>query len=192
VFGLESGESTGNRSLFDDVDDYVGWTSSPPVNRSGIAIPGMTGWTHTVSVAWADPVTLGNTNSINTGLKKITVTATKNGKSLGSVSSYRSVGWVDTIPSPNDASGNRAPVAVAISPNLARRVGDVLTFDAATSSDPDGDNLSYVWNFGDGTSGSGVTATHVYQNAGSFTCTLTVYDGRGGVGTASLVAVISP
>ena len=55
LFGLEPGESTGNRSLFDDVDDYVGWTSSPPNDRSGTALPGFTGWTRSVAVQWADP-----------------------------------------------------------------------------------------------------------------------------------------
>ena len=190
--GVDSGESTGNRSLFDDVDDYSGWTSSPPNDRNGSAIPGTAGWTRSVTVSWADPTTLGSTISINTGLKKITATATKGGKVYGSMTAYRSVGWVDTIPAPTDTTGNTAPVAVATSPDLTKNVGETVSFSGSSSSDPNGDYLSHVWDFGDGTSGTGSSVTHVYSTAGNFICTLTVYDGRGGVGSSAVTAIISP
>jgi len=48
--GLDPGESTGNRTLFDDVDDYSNWTASPPTDASGNVLPGLTGWTQTVAV----------------------------------------------------------------------------------------------------------------------------------------------
>lgn len=192
IFGLEPGESTGNRSLFDDVDDYNGWTSSPPKDRSGSAISGLTGWTRSVAVSWIDPVTLSSTASTNTGLKKIAVTTMKNGQTFGSMVAYRSVGWVDTIPTPSDTTGNHAPVAVLTSPDLTKSAGQTVDFYASSSSDQDGDYLSYVWNFGDGTTGTASATTHLYNTAGNYTCTVTVYDGRGGVGTAAVTAVISP
>jgi type II secretory pathway pseudopilin PulG len=192
VFGLETGESTGNRSLFDDVDDYIGWTESPPVERSGNVIPGFSGWTRTVTVERANADTLAPTTLTNSGLKKMTVTVSRNGITRGSMVGYRGIGWVNAIPSPSDTTGNRGPVAVATSPDLTRSVGQTVELDATTSSDADGDSLSYVWNFGDGTSGSGNVLTHSYSYAGTFTCTLTVYDGRGGIGHSSLTAVISP
>ena len=191
-FGPEPGEAIGNRANFDDVDDFVGWTATPPTSSSGNAIDGFTGWTHSVNVVWADPVTLQQTGSTHTGLKQITVTVTKNGQTLGSLVSYRSAGWVDTIPSPSDATDNHTPVAVATSPDLTRDVGQDVEFDASTSSDQDGDDISYVWNFGDGTTATGKTVVKVYSSPGNYTCTLTVYDGRGGVGNSSLTAVISP
>jgi hypothetical protein len=186
-FGLDSGENTGNRTLFDDVDDYNNWFASPPTDASGNVLPGLTGWTQAVSVTWADPTTLGSTASTNTGLKKITVTIGKNGTQLASISAYRSIAWVDTIPSPTDATGNHSPTAVATSPSgLNKTHGTTITFSATSSTDPDGDYLSYVWNFGDGASATGATTSHVYAAAGFYTITLTVYDGRGGTGTAPL------
>jgi PKD repeat protein len=54
--------------------------------------------------------------------------------------------------------------------------------DASGSSDPDGSIVSYAWDFGDGTQGSGVDATHTYAEAGSYTITLTVTDNDGATG----------
>ena len=51
-FGLETGESATNRANYDDVDDYNGWNQSPPQDKSGTVIPGLTGWTQIVAVAW--------------------------------------------------------------------------------------------------------------------------------------------
>jgi MSHA pilin protein MshD len=76
TFGPESGESIGNRSKFDDVDDYNNWTESPPQLKNGTTLTDYTGWTRTVAVAWANPTTPTTTSASDQGLKRITVTVT--------------------------------------------------------------------------------------------------------------------
>jgi PKD repeat protein len=87
--------------------------------------------------------------------------------------------------------GNQPPTAEATGPSTGT-TNEVLTFNVASSSDPDGDQLSYSWSFGDSTStASGPTATHAYAAPGSYTVTLTVSDGHGGLASDSLSVTIS-
>lgn len=61
----------------------------------------------------------------------------------------------------------------------------VVALDASASKDPDGTIASYEWNFGDGSTGTGVAAQHTYGAAGSYTVTLTVTDDKGAIATKS-------
>ena len=58
---------------------------------------------------------------------------------------------------------------------------ELAFFDAGTSSDPNGEIVSFAWNFGDGTTGKGQTASHTYTKIGTYTATLTATDDKGGV-----------
>lgn len=60
--------------------------------------------------------------------------------------------------------------------------GTYVDFNASGSYDPDGTITSYAWDFGDGTTGSGVTTSHVYAYEGTYTVTLTVTDNSGYTG----------
>ncbi|GAB4204615.1 MAG: hypothetical protein OHK0022_29950 [Roseiflexaceae bacterium] len=62
---------------------------------------------------------------------------------------------------------------------------------SASASDIDGDTLSYAWDFGDGTTGSGASTSHTYTSPGSFVARLTVEDSNGGraVQQTSIVAI---
>src|SRR2546428_3027289 len=64
------------------------------------------------------------------------------------------------------------------------------TFDASGSSDPDGTIASYAWNFGDGGTGSGQTASHTYA-LGDYNVTLTVTDNAGATGNQSKTVTIT-
>ncbi len=52
-------------------------------------------------------------------------------------------------------------------------------FDATKSYDPDGDELIYYWDFGDGKSTKGPLVLHRYPFGGSFKAILTVDDQLG-------------
>jgi hypothetical protein len=72
---------------------------------------------------------------------------------------------------------NRPPLARAGGPYSGVR-GVAVAFDGTASSDPDGDALTYAWDFGDGASGTGPTPSHAYATLGTFTATLVVSDGK--------------
>jgi PKD repeat protein len=92
-------------------------------------------------------------------------------------------------------AGNQPPVADANGdPNgiYFGTVGSPVTFDGSGSSDLDGTIVSYVWDFGDGNTGTGETPSHIYDAAGSYTVLLTVTDNDGETDTASVMADIGP
>lgn len=73
---------------------------------------------------------------------------------------------------------NRLPVADA-GPNLVCCVNKVSEFDASASYDPDGNTLTYIWDFGDGTSARGKKTSHKYTKIGKYKVVLTVKDDSG-------------
>lgn len=56
------------------------------------------------------------------------------------------------------------------------KVNSIAFFDGGASSDPDGDVLSFSWDFGDGNVGEGIRPNHFYESVGNFTVTLVVTD----------------
>jgi len=86
---------------------------------------------------------------------------------------------------------NAAPHASAGGPYTGME-GSPVTL-ALSASDTDADALTYSWNLGDGTTGTGSAppANHVYANNGSYAIMLAVADGRGGVDTARTTATIA-
>jgi hypothetical protein len=69
-------------------------------------------------------------------------------------------------------------------------VGKEIIFDGSKSSDPNGDPLDFYWDFGDGNFGKGERVSHIYQNPGQYSITLTVSDGMA-TSTATTTAKIS-
>jgi hypothetical protein len=94
---------------------------------------------------------------------------------------------VPTTPLPGTppAAANRTP-SVRISdfqPRTTAVAGGTHVSFGSAASDPDGDSLTYTWDFGDGTTGSGHALFHVFYASGSFDVKVTVSDGRGGSAT---------
>ncbi|TKD54907.1 PKD domain-containing protein, partial [Flavobacterium sp. ASW18X] len=65
-----------------------------------------------------------------------------------------------------------------------------VNFDASNSTDSDGNIVSYVWDFGDGTSASGQIVNHEFVNIGEYTVTLTVVDNEDGEGIVQQIITV--
>ncbi|MET0510175.1 MAG: PQQ-dependent sugar dehydrogenase [Thermoleophilaceae bacterium] len=77
---------------------------------------------------------------------------------------------------------NRTPIAQLSASPSSGTLPLVVTLDGIGSSDPDGDSLTYIWDYGDGTPTSETatsSVTHAYETAGAYTATLRVRDSRG-------------
>jgi PKD repeat protein/C1A family cysteine protease len=77
------------------------------------------------------------------------------------------------------ALSNQAPTPVISATPTSGATPLEVSFSGAASQDPDGTITSYAWDFGDGTTASGVSAVHTYTDAGTFTARLTVTDNHG-------------
>jgi len=55
----------------------------------------------------------------------------------------------------------------------------IISFDGTLSFDPDGQIVSYLWNFGDGSAGTGPVVSHEYRTDGVYIVRLTVIDNHG-------------
>lgn len=105
AIGTDAGENTTTRADWDDVDDYHGWSQSPPTDKSGTAISYYTGWTRSVTVNWVDPNNLSTVVGSDQGLKKITVTAVdSSGRATEAVALRSNVGAME------QATSNSCPI----------------------------------------------------------------------------------
>jgi len=91
---------------------------------------------------------------------------------------------------PSAIAANLAPSAAAGGP-YSGVDGDMVTFDGSASSDPESAALSYSWDFGDNSFGSGVSPVHSYSAPGTYTASLMVNDGSRDSTPASATVSIS-
>jgi PKD repeat protein len=89
-------------------------------------------------------------------------------------------------------SGAQAPVAKATALPTRGQAPLEVKFTGLGSSDPDGSIAEYLWDFGDGRTGSGLLASHTYTVAGRYTATLTVRDDDALTDTDSVGITVEP
>ncbi len=65
---------------------------------------------------------------------------------------------------------------VSIEADTEVAVGETVIFDASDTTDPDNEDMSFVWDFADGEEKSGLVVSHVFNNEGVFAVKLIVVD----------------
>ena len=69
---------------------------------------------------------------------------------------------------------NKPPTAAATATPTSGTAPLTVSFDGSASADSDGSIATYLWDFGDGSTADGKTASHTYTDAGDYTAILEV------------------
>jgi subtilisin family serine protease len=83
------------------------------------------------------------------------------------------------------------PVASATASVSQGQAPLTVNFGASKSTDPQNFPLTYLWTFGDGTTGIGVTAAHVFQNHGSYTASVAVSNGHNTTTSSPIIVAVT-
>jgi PKD repeat protein len=90
-----------------------------------------------------------------------------------------------------EGNANQPPVAVLSADTLSGTAPLTVNFSSAGSFDPDGNIVSYQWDFGDQTTSNQANPTHIFTTAGSYTVVLTVVDNDGSSAQDSAVVIVT-
>lgn len=82
---------------------------------------------------------------------------------------------------------NQSPIASFTAIPTSGVVPLEVFFDASGSYDPDGNIISYEWDFKDGNTGGGETINHTFTSARSYNIELTVTDDKGSINSSESV-----
>ena len=77
-------------------------------------------------------------------------------------------------------TGNRNPIVNASVNPTSGYIPLTVTVTASGSTDPDGDTLSYLWDFGNGFTTTNPDTSYTYTGVGTYDLIVTVSDGHGG------------
>ncbi|QZP38111.1 PKD domain-containing protein [Halobaculum magnesiiphilum] len=97
---------------------------------------------------------------------------------------------VVTVEAADEPPENQDPTADFSGPSNAE-TGESVSFDASASSDTDGSIASYEWDFGDGSTATGVSPSHTFDDAGEYDVTLTVTDDDGATATTTETVTVT-
>jgi glucose/arabinose dehydrogenase len=86
--------------------------------------------------------------------------------------------------------GNRTPIAMAHASTFGGPAPLSVSFSSVQSSDPDGDALSYLWDFGDGQTSTAPSPGHSFVQNGTYAASLTVSDPGGASDVAQLTIIV--
>jgi glucose/arabinose dehydrogenase/PKD repeat protein len=87
-------------------------------------------------------------------------------------------------------TGNRAPIPQISADPTSGLAPLTVQLSAAGSDDPDGDPITYAWNFGDGTTSTEIEPQHTYATEGVYNVVLTVSDGQRNTSTQPLEIIV--
>ncbi len=107
------------------------------------------------------------------GIDSFTFTVTDNSNAVSAPATITINVSKDTPP-----PVNTAPKACFNVTTASPKAGAPVEFDASCSTDAENDPLTYTWDFGDSSNGTGPQAGHTYSAAGSYNVKVTVNDGK--------------
>jgi cytochrome c len=88
-------------------------------------------------------------------------------------------------------AGNQAPTVQAAADPAGGGTAPVRIGFTAAGLDPDGDQLSYAWSFGDGGTAGGPKVSHVFTTPGAHVVTVTVKDPSGASATGQVTVQVA-
>jgi len=183
-------DTSGNVSAYSaEVNANPVDTTAPQISQvnitnivsDSVSINWITNEPATSQVEYGTTNTYGQSSLVNTNLTQnhsVTLTGLIN----GTVYHYRvlSQDAVNNLASSVDhtfiAGQNQLPIANPGGP-YSGQPNNTIMFDGSASFDPEGANLIYRWDFGDGSIATGIQPTHAYNSSGTYTVRLIVNDG---------------
>ncbi|UZO80133.1 PKD domain-containing protein [Aquimarina sp. ERC-38] len=165
VFSLNT--DNGQPSWYVDLKSSATYTfdsANPTITLTGTGIDGMDG-SYNVTINENDFVMVSQSGGFTLYLSNSTTPPSCSGGSGGS---------------------NKAPVASLTATPISGTAPLEVSFDASGSTDADGDDLTYVIDYGNGTSGSTAISSYTYTETGTYTARVSVSDGKGGNDMASV------
>ncbi len=178
IHTFEGGCSSGNESRCSSTGDQI--CDTPQVDNSGLqgynCMGQMTNWQNFMhySNQYAN-FTINQVSRSTTALDRHSARTT-----LWTVANQKATGVYK-------GGSNTPPVAVANGP-YSGSVNSSIQFSSSGSHDPDGQIVSYSWDFGDGSSSTQANPVHAYSRAGNYNVTLTVTDNGGASNSTTTTA----